>query len=94
MTRQIAPANLLLPNINIGCILKISAEGRVLEALWDREAHHHPMVTSCKEHKGHLYIGGIANNRIGRWAVPGADPNWTGPRSYWGTQARSAKASS
>ena len=47
----------------------------------------HPMVTSMREHKGYLYVGGILNNRIGRYAIPGADPNWTGLASYWGAQA-------
>ena len=32
------------------------------------------MVTSMREHKGYLYIGGILNNRIGRYRMPGADP--------------------
>ena len=39
-----------------------------------------------REHKGYLYVGGILNNRIGRYSIPGADPNWTGPRSYWGAR--------
>ena len=38
----------------------------------------HPMITSMREHKGYLYLGGIYNNRIGRYKIPGADPNWTG----------------
>jgi ribose transport system permease protein len=37
-----------------------------------------------REHKGFLYVGGILNNRIGRYRIPGADPSWTGLRSYWG----------
>jgi ribose transport system permease protein len=42
------------------------------------------MITSMREHKGHLYIGGILNNRIGKLKLAGADPAWTGPGSYWG----------
>ena len=42
------------------------------------------MVTSMREHKGQLFIGGIFNNRIGRFAIAGADPDWTGMRAYWG----------
>jgi ribose transport system permease protein len=37
-----------------------------------------------REHKGYLYIGGILNNRIGRYKIPGADPSWTAPVAYWG----------
>ena len=35
----------------------------------------HPMVTSMREHKGYLYVGGILNNRIGRLKLDGADPD-------------------
>ncbi|AJE49126.1 ABC transporter permease [Celeribacter indicus] len=84
MTRRIAPANWLYPNINTGCVIKITPDGEVLESLWDRGGVNHPMVTSCKEHEGHLYIGGVSNNRVGRWKIPGADPTWSSPVDYWG----------
>ena len=42
------------------------------------------MVTSMREHKGSLFLGGISNNRIGRYRLDGADPAWTATRSYWG----------
>ena len=29
-------------------------------------------------------LGGVSNNRIGRYKIPGADPNWTGQDDYWG----------
>jgi len=45
------------------------------------------MITSIREHKGYLYLGGIYNNRVGRIALAGADPNWTSFREYWGTPA-------
>ena len=77
MTRRVAPANWLFPNINIGCIIKITPEGEILEALWDKNNVNHPMPTSCKEDRGHLFIGGVSNNRIGKWPIPGADPNWS-----------------
>ena len=54
------------------------------DRLGDLTGVSHPMVTSMREHKGWLYVGGILNNRIGRYRVPGADPDWTGPISYWG----------
>ena len=46
----------------------------------------HPMVTSMREHKGYLYVGGILNNRIGRLKLHEADTDWTGPTSYWGSK--------
>ena len=36
----------------------------------------HPMITSMREHKGYLYLGGISNNRIGRLRLDGADPHF------------------
>ena len=41
------------------------------------------MITSMREHKGALYLGGVTNNKIGRLGWPGPTPRWTGPRSYW-----------
>ncbi|MCB1395510.1 MAG: SMP-30/gluconolactonase/LRE family protein [Rhodobacteraceae bacterium] len=92
MTRKIAPANWLFPNINIGCLVKFTEDGEALETMWDASGEMHPMLTSCKEHEGFLYLGGLSNNRIGRWKVPGADPNWTGPDSYWGPESKEGRA--
>ena len=92
MTRKIAPANWLFPNINIGCLVKFTEDGEALETMWDASGEMHPMLTSCKEHKGYLYLGGLSNNRIGRWKVPGADPDWTGPESYWGPKGQVGKS--
>ena len=47
-------------------MVKISSEGKTLESLWDFGATNHPMITSMREHKGYLYLGGVTNNRIGR----------------------------
>jgi len=84
MTRRLPQDEWLFPNINTGGVVKFDASGRIREALGDLSGAAHPMVTSMREHKGHLYIGGILNNRVGRYRIPGADPTWTGSRSYWG----------
>ena len=73
----------LFPNINTGCVLKFSEAGEVLETLWDLGGDNHPMITSMREHKGHLYLGGISNNRIGRYTLPGADPNFNQYERRW-----------
>ncbi|MFN3293757.1 MAG: ABC transporter permease [Gemmobacter sp.] len=83
MAQRVAPDEWLYPNINTGCVVRFDETGRILETLWDREGSKHPMITSMREHKGHLYIGGISNNRVGRLKLEGADPAWTGPGSYW-----------
>ena len=71
MARRMAPDEWLYPNINTGCVLRFDDEGRILEALWDLGGENHPMITSMREHKGHLYIGGILNNRIGKLQLRG-----------------------
>ena len=73
----------LYPNMNAGCVIKFDEAGKVLECLWDSRGVNHPMITSMREHKGYLYLGGSLNNRIGKWKIPGADPDWTGQASYW-----------
>ncbi len=84
MAQRIAPDQWLYPNLNIGCVAKFDDQGRILESLWDKGAENHPMITSMREHKGWLYLGGITNNRIGRIRIDGANPSWTGVQSYWG----------
>ena len=83
MARRVAPDEWLYPNINTGCVLRFDETGRIIETLWDRGGENHPMITSMREHKGHLYIGGILNNRVGKLRLERADANWTAQQSYW-----------
>ena len=62
-------------------------KGEIVATLGDMTGLSHPMVTSMREHKGYLFVGGILNNRIGRYKLDSADPHWTGPSSYWGAQS-------
>lgn len=84
MARRIAADQWLYPNLNIGCVARFDDQGEVHESLWDRRAENHPMITSMREHKGWLYLGGITNNRIGRVKLAGRDEGWSGFTSYWG----------
>jgi len=86
MSRRVAQDEWLYPNLNTGCVVKFNDKGDVLDALWDLKGVNHPMITSMREHKGSLYLGGIANNRIGRYRLPGADPDWHGFHDYWGAK--------
>jgi ribose transport system permease protein len=87
MARRVAPDQWLYPNINTGCVVKFSDSGEIIESLWDLGGENHPMITSMREHRGWLYLGGVSNNRIGRYRIPGADPNWCGQDDYWGPAA-------
>jgi ribose transport system permease protein len=84
LAKRLPPDEWLYPNINTGCILKFTADGTVLETMWDQGGENHPMISSIREHRGYLYIGGVSNNRIGRLKLDGADPNWVAHDAYWG----------
>lgn len=79
MTRRLPVDNWLLPNFNAGCIVKLSKDGKPIETLWDlggtKQAY--STITSAVEDRGHLYVGGIFNVRIGRVDLPLADRDWT-----------------
>ncbi|WP_288200144.1 SMP-30/gluconolactonase/LRE family protein [uncultured Pleomorphomonas sp.] len=83
MTRRLPGDDWLFPNINTGGVIKFDETGRIVGTLGDLTGKSHPMVTSMREHKGELFVGGILNNRIGRFRIPGADPEWTSWKSYW-----------
>jgi ribose transport system permease protein len=87
MARRVAPDLWLYPNINTGCVVKFDLGGRILESLWDLGGVNHPMITSMREHRGWLYLGGVSNNRIGRYRIPDADPDWCAQDAYWGPSA-------
>ena len=86
MVQKVARDEWLYPNMNTGCVIKFDASGQVLDVLWDLGGENHPMITSIREHKGHLYLGGIYNNRVGRIPIAGADPNWNSLEAYWGAR--------
>ncbi len=83
MAKRVPRDEWLFPNINTGCVLKFNEQGEVLETLWDLGGENHPMITSMREHRGHLYLGGIMNNRIGQYKIPGADPNFVQYDMRW-----------
>ncbi len=84
MVKQLPPDEWMLPGINNGCVVKFTEQGKVVESLWDPGGHKHATLTSMREHKGKLYLGGLENNRIGCIDLPDADPHWSGCDSYWG----------
>jgi ribose transport system permease protein len=83
MAKRVPLDEWLFPNINTGCVLKFSESGEVLESFWDLGGANHPMITSMREHRGHLYLGGISNNRIGRYKLEGADPDFVQYERRW-----------
>ncbi|MGH6776976.1 MAG: ABC transporter permease [Bradyrhizobium sp.] len=77
MVKRLPDDEWIAPNINVGCIAKFNDRGEIVDVLWERKGINHPMITSMREHRGYLYIGGITNNRIGRYKLgDGSDPNF------------------
>jgi ribose transport system permease protein len=88
MAKQVPLDEWLGPNLNYGCVVKFDEAGNILETFWDPTGLSHASVTSIREHKGYLYLGGLENNRIGRIPLNGADPTWSGYEAYWGSKRR------
>jgi len=86
MALRVAGDEWLFPNVNAGCVARFDDTGRVLESLWDLHGKNHTAINSMREHRGYLYVSGVTNNRLGRVRLPDADPQWTGPASYWGAR--------
>ncbi|MAY62375.1 MAG: ABC transporter permease [Rhizobiales bacterium] len=84
MSRRVPPTNWLFGNLNIGGVLKIDGAGKIVDALWDAPDGPLYMITSMREHKGSLFLGGVTNDKIGRLELEDADRDWTGPQSYRG----------
>jgi ribose transport system permease protein len=84
MAKRVPGDEWLFPNINTGCVVKFNEKGEILESYWDLKGVNHPMITSMREHRGYLYLGGIANNRIGRYKLRDADPNFVQYEKRWG----------
>lgn len=84
MVHKVSRDDWFYPNMNTGCVIKFDAQGNILDVLWDLGGEKHPMITSIREHKGRLYLGGIYNNRVGKYEIEGADPDWESGRDYWG----------
>lgn len=84
MAKRVPMDEWLFPNINTGCVVKFNEQGKILESFWDLKGLNHPMITSMREHRGYLYLGGIANNRIGRFKLANADPDFVQYDKRWG----------
>ena len=87
MARRLPVDEWLFPNINTGCVIKFNERGEVFETLSDLGRVNHPSVTSMREHRGYLYLGGLANNRIGRYKLPQADTNFVHYDVRWGKRS-------
>lgn len=88
MVKQVPADEWLAPGLNHGCVLRFNEAGDILESYWDPTGISHSTLTSMREHKGYLYLGGLENNRIGRVKLDRGDPTWTDYEAYWGNKRR------
>ena len=95
MARRIAPRRVDVPEHQHRLRVRTSTRrARSSRRCGISAAQNHPMITSMREHKGHLYIGGILNNRIGRLKLDGADPDFDPVRPALGEGAHDRRARS
>jgi len=88
MVKQVPTDEWLAPALNHGCVLKFNEQGEALQSWWDPTGISHSTLTSMREHKGYLYLGGLDNNRIGRIKLDSVDESWTDYEAYWGSKSR------
>ena len=90
MIKRLPTDEWLIAGVNNGCIVKLDADGQPVTSYWDPGGKSHATLTSMREDRGYLYLGGLENNRIGRIRLDGADPNWISSECYWGKRAPAA----
>jgi ribose transport system permease protein len=99
MSKELPVDDWVIPQLNVSCVVKFSDAGEVLDVLWDGTLENHPMVTSMNEFDGHLYLGGLQNNRIGKLKLDPAGIGSIDPRRvptttsqvFWGDVALKGK---
>ena len=76
MVERVPHDEWMYPNMNSACVIKFDEKGNVLDCLWDLTGRNHPMITSMREHKGYLYLGGSLNNRHGQIPADTRNATW------------------
>lgn len=70
MAEQLPLDEWLIPQMNRGCVVRFTADGQVLETLWDAGGQVLPTINSMREHKGWLYLVSSAAGRVARIRLP------------------------
>jgi len=53
-----------------GLVLALDEEGKIIQSLHEPTGKHVKEITSVREYGGHLYLGSLHNDRIGRYKLP------------------------
>ena len=51
-------------------VIKLDEQGNILDSFQDPSGKHLREITSAFEHDGHLYLGSLHNDRIGKYKLP------------------------
>ena len=91
MIKRLPADEWVIQGMNNGCIVKLDENAQPVTSYWDPGGESHATLTSMREDRGYLYLGGLENNRIGRVKLEGADPNWISSECYWGKRTGEAQ---
>jgi ribose transport system permease protein len=72
MLKQIPQDEWLMFNMNTSCVFRFDEDGNILESYWDQTQEDHSVITSMREYDGHLFLGGLHNDRVGRIRLEGS----------------------
>jgi hypothetical protein len=53
-----------------GLVLELDEAGNIVRSLHDQTGEHLKEITSAREFGGYLYLGGLHNDRIGKYKLP------------------------
>lgn len=51
-------------------VVGLNEQGEITQSLHDPSGQHLSQITSAREYAGHLYLGSLSNDRIGKYALP------------------------
>lgn len=91
MIKRLPVDEWLIQGMNHGCVVKLDGNAKPVTSYWDPTGESHPNITSMREDRGYLYLGGLDNNRIGQIRLDDVDPNWVSSESYWGKRGVKAR---
>ena len=94
MVKQVPTDEWLAPALNHGCVLKFNEAGEVLESCWDPTGISHSTLTSMREHKGYLYLGGPGEQPHRPHQARSRRPDMDRLRGLLGQQAAAIEADS
>ena len=92
MARRVAGDEWLFPNVNVGCVVHFDADGSVLRRFGTSAAKTIRRSPRCASIAAISISAASPTIASGGIKLADADPEWTGPASYWGERDEPARA--